>query len=200
METEKQSKGLEYYLGQETECLFCGESFTSKRGRRLCPSCKKQRTDYLRHKRDAEAERIQANLADMLPAGRAVPSAKTIKRQLTKAGTLTTNDQQPIGWLSPKGSDEGYSTQIKDVAGYLQSQSRRVAQHPWFKENPHWSVGIPGSEDMLNREGIESLSCGRKRGTTAGYKRHKRDKTMVCPECSLAWKEYYDGKKYSGNG
>lgn len=179
--------------GKEVPCLTCGEPFTSRKGGRFCRVCKGDYNRTVRNRKEREADELRERVAANVPAGTALPTQQEFLSAVRTGAVVATTDRQPPAWLAHWGSQDGRSTYFKAVSEAIDQKLRELKDdleaQQWYEENPHWAVGIPGSEHLVERAPDSVLSCGKRRGTTAGYWRHKRDKTMVCPECTSAYQE-----------
>jgi|SRR5690606_12020812 len=185
-------------------CARCGEEYERKGGY-FCPSCRdarKRETDRrTKEKRRQEIREAIERVRDVIPTGMVVDWDLFADELASDPDDQVPAvvDRQPVGWKSPRGSEDGRSTFFKDLAGELDWLERQANEHPWWAENPNWSIG-------LTDEGFESLedrqyqpACGEQRGSYAGYKRHKRAGEMACPECSESYREYERERKRQGS-
>lgn len=181
-------------------CLWCGAEFESRRSGRLCKVCAGQRNAAEREARKRELEEVIESLRPFL-GEREMPSERAVKAALKRLRGSRLEDRQPPAWLNHWGSDDGESTYFSSVSLAIE-ESRRVLRadaeaQQWYEQNPHWTVGIPGTEKLVNRPvGVES--CAGMKGSRRGYQAHKRDRTMACPECSEANRLYM--KQYRTQG
>jgi hypothetical protein len=176
-------------------CARCGEEY-ERQGGYFCPSCRDAR------KREVDRARKEQRRNELWDAVQRVryDVPKTVAVEWDKViaeiapepedPVPLVVDRQPVGWKSPRGSDDGRSTQYKDLANYLDWLEGEISRHPWWSENLNWSLA-------LTDEGFESLeerhyqpACGDKRGSYAGYKRHRNAGELACPDCSEAKRLY----------
>jgi len=96
-------------------------------------------------------------------------------------------DRQPVGWISPYGSEDGRSTYFRDLRDELDALTIRASLDPWWAENPHWCA--PLHVDMPER--VVGSKCGDAQGSQKGYQRHVRAGESACDPCLRAQAEYY---------
>lgn len=186
---------------RDLTCYRCGTAFTAHRFSRLCRDCYLERKRELRAERDKQAKELQEIMAEMTPT--TIPSLSTCRKELYRAGIELTRDRQPEGWLSRWGSNDGESTRDASVRAALVASRARLRTdeeaQAWYAANPHWAVGIPGSETLAAAKPSNGLACGDARGTRKGWRRHQNDHEMPCPECQQANAEYMRDYRASRN-
>lgn len=178
-------------------CLRCGKPYDRLRGNgHFCGEClvivKREAMREIQRERRERARHLiedEKAVADWLP--------DIDEERLEEIGLATENgdpslvlDRPPPGALTPYGPDEGYSTFFEDLRGELKQLRSEAAEHPWWKANPHVFYEVHDDAKAAVYLHKLKMRCGEKRGTWAGYKRHRRAGEMACPDCATAAREW----------
>ena len=174
-------------------CLRCGKPYDRMRGdAHFCKDCAKAiDREEARNRARERVERAKLLIESTPSAAEWLP--KLDEEKLEEIGLATENgdpslvlDRPPPGALTPYGPEEGYSTFFEDLRGELKQLRSEAAEHPWWKANPHVFYEVHDAVKASVYLHRLAMSCGDKRGTRAGYLRHRRNNEMACPECAAA--------------
>lgn len=126
-------------------CVTCKTEFVLPRAGKsphLCPACRiKERAVYDAKRYQELKEGVWQRIAD--PAEVALTFDQFAEAVIKDERRLPiSQDRQPVGYLTPAGSDEGRSTFFKDLAADLDYACKQVAKHEWWEENVHWSYQL----------------------------------------------------------
>lgn len=135
-------------------CLRCSEPFDNNSRHpshycKLCRKVQKLERDNVKRRRVREDQEILRAVAESM-RGYLDPSMyATVEDFVTGLGVIMDSDKHedrmPVGSNLPAGPDEGMSTTYDDLAEQLDSRRLEVIMHDWFKEHPHWTVGMHDS-------------------------------------------------------
>ena len=178
-------------------CLRCGKPYDRMRGdAHFCKDCSKAiDREESRNRARERVERAKLLIESTPSAAEWLP--KLDEEKLEEIGLATENgdpslvlDRQPPGALTPYGPEEGYSTFFEDLRGELKQLRIEAAEHPWWRANPHVFYEVHDDAKAAVYLHKLKMRCGEKRGTWAGYKRHRRAGEMACPDCATAAREW----------
>lgn len=127
-----------------SDCLECGRSFNLPRAGKsphICPACRREEfRAYQADRYKQIKEGVWDRIAD--PADVSLNFDQFAASVLKDDRLPIATDRQPVGYLTPAGSDDGTSTFFKDLAADLEWSSKVVAKHEWWEQNGHWSYQL----------------------------------------------------------
>lgn len=140
-------------------CALCGAPYTldqPRRTTRYCAPCRERRRVERKRLLNAQRNRTRDNVVDVLDEyTRQGMSPDYVDMMRERIGEVIDevmpawreHPELPIsGALTPEGPDEGTSTYFTDLADELDAHAARVAEQPWWSDNPGWADGLAFDE------------------------------------------------------
>lgn len=174
-------------------CLQCGGAYIVRDWAtghaHFCPNCREARKRNYERRRYAE---IKDGLLDIIPTLEEYVGASLddhiedfVDGEDTRPAIQ--EDRQPVGWLSPTGSNDGRSSYFREVRQICDVLAIRAARDPWWAANPHWCAPL----HVELPEKPPAVACSDAKGSRAGYARHLRAGESACDDCLEAQAAYF---------
>lgn len=187
-------------------CLRCRKQYDRTRGHvHFCRDCARAHDrERARERAKERIERAKSLIESTPSAAEWVPDLD--EERLEEIGLATEAgdpslvlDRMPPGANTPAGPWEGVSTFFDDLEEELDELKDKAMAHPWWSDNPHCFYEVHDQAKAARYLYNVGLRCDDKRGTFAGYLRHRRAGEMACPDCAEAnrarSREIYIAKK-----
>lgn len=137
-------------MTESVPCIDCGKVFERiRRSGRYCSECRariKRENDKDRRSAAREEQAGLRQLAESMREYLTEDMYATVTEYIDSLGvplaTPVTTDRMPPGTLSGFGPNEGMTTEWKDLQLDLDKRRLQIIMHDWFKDNPHWAVGV----------------------------------------------------------